>query len=168
MLGVLHRELAEFLTAERVVEQGGQNGPVARAFQRLLIGRYEQLAGLGITKGRGLAFVAFVLRALHALDRIVGHGVPVAEILEQRRQRRQPVPDGRAAQLSAIITELVAPGDDMRAGHVAEFLRLLDAGKQHEVLDRMFVGALGAGIADICEPFGLRGNIAQPLELRCG
>ena len=106
------------------------------------------------------------VRALHTLDRVMGNGVPVAEILKERRQRRQPVPYGRAAQDS--ISEIVAPGDYMCARNGPKFLRPLDACKPHEVLDGVFVGALGAGIADILEPLGLRRNIAQALELGGG
>jgi len=80
---------------------------------------------------RGFACVALHLRALHTLDRVVGHGILVAEILKQRRQRGQPVPDGCADQgpVAKPVTEIVAPGNDMCAGHVAEFFRPLDAGK---------------------------------------
>ena len=56
----------------------------------------------------------------------------------------------------------------MRAGHVAEFFRPLDAGKEHEVLDRVFVGAPGARVADILEPFDLGRHIGQALELGGG
>jgi hypothetical protein len=45
-----------------------------------------------VAKGRGLAFVAVHLGALYALDGIVGHGVPVAQIFKKRSQRRQAVP----------------------------------------------------------------------------
>jgi hypothetical protein len=47
-----------------------------------------------------------------------------------------------------------------------EFLRPLDAGKQHEVLDRVLVGALGVRIADILEPLDFRRNIGQTFEIR--
>ena len=86
-------------------------------------------------------------------DRVMADGVFFAQIFEQRRQRREPMPDrgtlgssfvGGGANFSAL--EIVAPGDDMRAGHRAEFFRAGDAGEANEITDRVFVGALGAGI----------------------
>ena len=63
----------------------------------------------------------------------MGDGVLVAEIFEQRRERRQPMPDGAAAK--PTVGQLVAPGDDVRAGYGAEFLRPAYAGEAHEVVD---------------------------------
>ena len=166
VLKIFHSELAQFLAPECVIEQGGQNGPVPHALHGVFVRGREQLARLRITKGRSFTFFAFVLRALHALDRIVGHGVPVAEILKQRGQRCQPVPDGRTAQ--DPICKIIAPGDHMRARHRPEFFRSLDAGKQHEILDRIFIGATGAGVADVCEPLDLGRDISEPLELGGG
>ena len=56
----------------------------------------------------------------------------------------------------------------MRAGHETEFFRAFDACKQHEVLDRVFVGALRAGIADILKPLGLGRHFRQMLKLGGG
>src|SRR5579862_366750 len=53
----------------------------------------------------------------------------------------------------------------MSAGHIAELLGPFDAGKQHKVLDRVFVSSLGGGIADILEPLGFGRNLGQALEL---
>ena len=84
-------------------------------------GRVEQLARLMIAERRRLAFAAFRLRPLDAFDRIMGDGVLLAEIFEQRGERREPVPDRAAAKPAP--RQLVAPGDDVRARHGAEFLR---------------------------------------------
>ncbi len=61
-------------------------------------GRVEQLARLVIAERRRLAFAAFRLRPLDAFDRVMGDGVLLAQIFEQRGERRQPVPDRRAAK----------------------------------------------------------------------
>ena len=96
----------------------------------------------------------------------MGDGVFFAEILEQRRQRREAMPDRGAAEPAP--REVVAPGDDMRAGHGAEFLRPDDAGEPHEIPDRVFVGAPGAAVADIGEPLDLGRHLGQPVKLGGG
>jgi hypothetical protein len=57
----------------------------------------------------------------------VREGVLLTEIFGQRGDRRQSVPDRRAAEVAP--TQLVASGDQMRACHDAEFLRATDAGE---------------------------------------
>ena len=89
---ILDLELAQLLAPQRVVEQRRQDGAVALALMVSVAGRREQLAGLMVADRRRLAFAAFGLRPLDAFDRVVGDGVLVAEIFEQRRQRRQAVP----------------------------------------------------------------------------
>jgi hypothetical protein len=96
----------------------------------------------------------------------VGHGVFLAEIFEQRRQRREPVPDRAAVELPP--REVVAPGDDMRAGHDAELLGPGDAGEAHKIPDRFFVGALGAGIGEIGEPLEFGRHLGQAVKLGGG
>jgi hypothetical protein len=61
--------------------------------------------------------------------------------------------------------QVIAPGDDVGAGHGAEFLKLGNAREPHEIADRVLVGAPGAGVADISEPFGLRLDVLQPVKL---
>ena len=79
-------------------KQRGQDGAVALALDRVVLRGIEQLARLVIAEGRGLAFAAFRLRPLDAFDRVMGDGVLVAQIFEQRGERGQPVPDGAAAK----------------------------------------------------------------------
>ena len=129
-------------------------------------GRGEQFARLMIADRRRLAFAALGPRPLDALDRIVGDGVLLAQIFEQRRERRQPVADRRAAEFAPA--QLVAPGDEMRARHGAKFLRTPDAGEAHEVLHRVFVGAAGVGVAEIGEPLDLGRHVGEVLKLGGG
>ena len=82
----------------------------------------------------------------------MGNGFFFAEIFEERRQCRVAMPDRGAAELAP--REVVAPGDDMCAGHGAEFLRLDNTGELHEIPDRILVRAPGAAIADTGEPLG--------------
>ena len=118
---ILHLELAQLLAPQRVEEQRGENGAVALALDRVVLRRIEQLARLVVAERRRLAFAALGPRPLDALDRVMGDGVLVAEIFEQRRERREAVPDGAAAKLAP--RQVVAPGDDMGARHGAKFLR---------------------------------------------
>jgi hypothetical protein len=80
------------------------------------------------------------------------------------------MPYSRAYQrlVVATLAKSFAPGDDMRPRHKAEFFGSLDAGKEHEVLDRIRVGALGVWIADVLEPFGLGRHVGEFLKLAGG
>lgn len=80
-----------------------------------------------------------VLRSLDAFNRVVGDGVPLAKIFEQRGERRQPVVDRVAAETA--LRQLVAPGNDVGTGDAAELLRAGDAGEAGEVAHRSLVGA---------------------------
>ena len=55
------------------------------------------------------------------------HSVAVAEIGIERRQGREPAPNGVVGQV--LPGEVVTPGDHMRAGHLAELFWLLQACK---------------------------------------
>ena len=116
---VLHLQLAQLLAPQGMEQQRREDGPIAFAAKTVIDRCIEQLASLVIAKGRRLAFAALHLRPLHAFDRVVGDGVLLAEIFEQRGERREPVPDGAAAE--AALRQLVTPSDDMDAGDGAEF-----------------------------------------------
>ena len=141
----------------------GENGAIALALDRVVLRRIEELARLVIAERRRLAFAALGLRPLDAFDRIMGDGVLVAQILEQRRQRREPVPDRAAAKPAP--RQVVAPGDDVGARHRAKFLRPDDAGEAHEIPHRVFVSAAGARVAEIGEPLDLGRHVRQPMKL---
>jgi len=96
----------------------------------------------------------------------VGHGVLLAQVLEQRRQRRQAMPYGHAAQ--GALHQVVAPSDNVRASHAAKFLGLHDAGELHEIPEGVFVGPAGGLVAEVGEPFDFGGNVGQALELLGG
>src|SRR5262245_28691678 len=119
-----------------------------------------------IAERRCLAFAALAPWSLSALDRIVGDGVFVGKIFEQRRERRQAMADRAAFELTT--GKVVAPSDNMRPGHNAKFLRPPDAGELHEILDCSLVSPAGAGVGDIGEPLKLRRDVREPLEFRGG
>jgi len=88
LLEVFDFQLAQFLAPQRVIEQGGQNRLVAERPQRRSRRRVQQLARLVVAERRGAAFETVVLRPLDAFHRIMGDRVFVAQIIEQRGQRR--------------------------------------------------------------------------------
>ena len=51
-LDIADPEPAEFLAADAVIEQGGEDGPIAHALERVVGRRFEQLAGLSIAERR--------------------------------------------------------------------------------------------------------------------
>src|SRR6185503_7259195 len=53
----------------------------------------------------------------------------------------------------------------VRACDGAELLRLLDANEAHECGHVVAIGAAGIVVFDVGEPFDLRGDVGQPLEL---
>ncbi|MBV9704205.1 MAG: hypothetical protein JO163_15855 [Methylobacteriaceae bacterium] len=93
-------QLASFLAAQGLEQQLRQDRTITLALDGILAGRREQLARLMIADRRRLAFAALGLRPLDAFGRIVGDGILLAEMLEQRGERRQTVSDGRAAELA--------------------------------------------------------------------
>jgi hypothetical protein len=147
-----------------VIEQGGEDGAVALALQRGDVRRVEQFAGLVVTQRRCLALVALDRRALHALDRIVRHGVALAQVLEEGGEGGEAVALGHAAK--STPRQIVAPGDDVGAGHGAELDGLPDAGEAHEVLQGVLVGASRRRAAEVGEPLQLGRNLGQALEGR--
>ena len=128
-----------------------------------------------ITNCRRFAFAALGPGPLDALDGVMGDGVFFAEIFEQRRQRREAMPNrgarrvpvfGGAADFAAL--EVFAPFDDVRAGDDPEFLGPGDAGEAHEIPDSVPVGALRAGIFEIAKPLDLRRDVREALKLGGG
>ena len=127
VLEIADLELAQLVAPQRVEQQRRQDRAVALGLERIGRRRRQQFARLVVADRRRLAFGGFRLRPLDPFDRIVGNGVPAAQIFEQRGQRREPVPDGAAAE--PALHQLVAPRDDVRARDGAKFLRPHNSGK---------------------------------------
>src|SRR5277367_6065201 len=64
-------------------------------------------------------------------------GLWVTAFFSQRYSNSEARPDRRAAEFASA--QLVAPGDQMCAGHDAEFLRTENACEAHKILHRVFV-----------------------------
>jgi hypothetical protein len=76
------------------------------------------------------------------------------------------MPDRRAAEIPP--GKIIAPGDDVGPGNGAEFFRVGNAGKAHEILYGVLVGAPGAGISNIGKPLDLRRHRRQMVKLGAG
>ena len=80
--------------------------PVAPALDGVRVGRCQQVARLVVADRRRLAFAAFGPRPLDAFDGVVGDGVLLAEIFEQRGRRRRivapPSPRRRSSSRQVI------------------------------------------------------------------
>ena len=103
---------AEFLAADAVIEQGGEDGAIAHALERILGRRIEKLAGLSVTQRRRRTFVGIGGWPLDPVDGIAGDGVMLAQVIEQRRECRELAADGGRGQLAGL--EMLALGDDVR------------------------------------------------------
>jgi len=104
-LDVAQAEEAQLLTADAVIEQGGEDCPIAHAFERIARRRIEQPPRLGVAKGRGAALIIIGGRPLDAVHGIAQDGIALTEIIEQRRQRGELAPDGgwpEGAQLQIL------------------------------------------------------------------
>jgi len=165
-LHVLHPDPAQLFAANAVIEQGGEDRPVAQAFQRIARRSIQQFPGLGVAEGRGAAFIIVRHRALDTIHRIASDGIALAEIVEQRRQGRELAPDTGGLQLPGF--HVLAPGDDMRAGHGAQQRGFFQPGKEREFGNVDPVGAAGFLVGDIREPFELGRNLSEVAVLgRC-
>jgi hypothetical protein len=90
----LAREAAQFFAAQPVVEEGGQDGAIAFAFQRVRRGRFQQRPDLAVAQRRRLAPIVIGLGALDPADRVVADGIGLAEVVEERGDRGEFSADG--------------------------------------------------------------------------
>jgi hypothetical protein len=86
-----------------VVEQGGQDCAIALVLEAVTTRRGEQFTSLVVTQRRRLSFAALTPWPLDAFDRVMGDGVFLAEVFEKGGERRQAMPDSRAAQPRARL-----------------------------------------------------------------
>jgi hypothetical protein len=97
MVKIPNLELAQLVTPERVVEKRRQDRAIALVLEALARRRGKELSCLVVPKRRRFALTAFRPRPLDPFDRVMGDGVLLAEVFEKGGERRQAMPDGRAA-----------------------------------------------------------------------
>ena len=163
---VLHLEGAEFRSAQAVVEKDGEDGSVAFPLEGRRVRSVEELAGLVVGNRRGLAFVGPFGGPLHAVDRVDGDGVLLAEVIEEVGERGELPANRRRGE--GLLFEGFPPGDDVGSIHHPELGELLDADELHELADVVPVGASRVGVRDVREPLRLGRNVGEPLKLSPG
>jgi len=146
-----------------VEQQRRENGAVALALDRIGRRRVQQLARLVVAEGRRLAFAAFRPRPFDALHRVVGDGVLLTQMFEQRHERGKPVSDRGPAKRAPH--QDIPPRDDVSARHPVKLLGPGDAGEAHEVADCVLIGAASARVAKIGEPLALGRHGGELVEI---
>ena len=147
-----------------MVEQQGEEGAIAQGLQIVAGGELQEVPRLRIPERRRLALVAFDLGPFHALDRIRRHRILIAEVFKQGGEGGQLAPDRRAGELAPL--EVLAPGEDMRAGDEPQFRRRGDADEGHELLQVIAVRAARVGIVDVRKPLGRRRHLGELVKFR--
>ena len=147
-----------------MVEEDGEDGAIAFAFEGGGIGGGEERAGLVVGDGRRFALIRAFRRPLYAVSGIDGGGVAGAEVIEEGTDGGEFAPDGGRAEL--LPFEILAPGDDVGAGHRAQFDMILDAEELNELADVLAVGEAGVAVGEVGEPLGFGGHLGELAELR--
>ncbi|KPY16177.1 hypothetical protein ALP22_200055 [Pseudomonas coronafaciens pv. porri] len=89
LLQISGLQLRRFLSTQTVVQQYGQDCPVAQTLESFGVRSIEQLLGLVITEGWSFAFIALDARPLDAMHGVAaGDCVVFQEMIEQAGQRR--------------------------------------------------------------------------------
>ena len=150
-----------------MVEEDGQEGPVAPGQEALLLRRAEEPPCLGIGERRCAAFV----RVLHpgppdARDGVLMDGVLVAEVAEEGGDGRELPPPGRRPETALL--EHLPPGDDVGPADAGELAEAADPEQRHELPDIAPVRPPGVRVVDVGEPLGRRRHVGQLLELGRG
>lgn len=162
-LDVPDLQLAQLFPPDAVIEEHGQDRPVALALQRPGRRGLQQPQRLLVSERRRCPLAVHRGRAPDAQHRIMQHGMAVTEIIIQGGQGREFTPDGVVGQAPAL--QVIAPGEDMRPGHLPQLLGAADAGKGEKLPDIPLVILTSIAVAQIGEPFGFRGDGGQSLEL---
>ena len=163
LVEIFHAQFGEFLAAQRMEQQHGQDGAVPFSLERAGRRCREQRARLRIAQRRRLAFQGVDGRALHAFHRVVQHGVAVAQVIEQGGEGRQLAADGGAGE--HLPFQVGAPGQDMGAGNAAKLLRFDNPGEAHEAVQVVLVSAPRLGTVQIGKPLGFGRHVGQAGEL---
>jgi len=87
-LHVADAQIAKFLAADAMVEQGSQYRAIPHTLQRVRGRDLQQLPRLRVAQGRCAAFIIICHWSFHTIDRIAGDSIALAEIIEKRGDRR--------------------------------------------------------------------------------
>ena len=166
LVEILDQELSELLAAQRVKQQYGEDGPVALALEGAGGRRIQQRPGLRVAECRRLAFERVDGRSFYALNRVVVHGIALAQVIIERGQGGELAPDGGAGE--ALLFQVGAPGQNVAARDGTEFLGLNNAGERHEGAQVVLIRPPGLVAVEVGKPLGFRRHSGQSRELgRC-
>ena len=127
-------EARDLVAAESVVEEDGEECPVAPRLEAAPLRSAEQPACLGVGERRCPAFVRVLHPGpLHARDRILVDGVGVTEVAEERGHGREFPGPGRRAETALL--EHLPPGDDVGTPDEGELAEAADPEHRHELPD---------------------------------
>ena len=90
----------------------------------------------------------------------------VAEIIIERRQGREFALDGVVGQ--PLPVQMIAPGEDMRSGHLSQLHGAANAGTGEKLRDVPLIILPGVAVARIGEPLRFRGDGGQRRALSVG
>ncbi len=162
-LQVVGVQLRRFFAAQAVVQQHGQDGPIAQPLERFGVRSIEQLLGLVIAEGRGLAFVGLNPGPFDAVHRVAaGDRIVFQQVIEEAGQRGQFSADRSPGQ--AAVFQIGAPGQDVRAGHHAKLIGRSQTDKTAEVFQVILVGSSCPRIVQVGEPLDCSGYPGQILK----
>ena len=126
------READGLVAAEPVVEEDGEDGPVAPRQEAVALRSAEKPACLGVGERRRAAFGGvFHPGPPDARDGVLEGGVGVTEVAEERGDGRELPPPGRRTETARL--EHLPPGDDVGAAHARELAEAADPEHRHEL-----------------------------------
>src|SRR6202035_5017894 len=146
-----------------MIEQGGEYRAIPYTLQRVRGRGLQKAPHLRITKSRRAALIIIGGRPLDAVHWIAEDGIALAEVIEQRRKRRELAADARWSETPSL--HFLAPGDHMRPRDGAQRAVIFQIGEGDELRDIDLVGASRFGVGDVGEPFQFRRNIGKLPEL---
>ena len=112
---VLHPQTTEFFAPDTVIQQCSQDGPISDALERARGRRFQQFASLHVAERLRAAFVPVGHWPFHSVHRIAGDSVAFAEVIEERRERRELAPNRGRRQTASF--HVLAPGNNMRTAY---------------------------------------------------
>ena len=150
----------EFFAPQPVVEQQGEEGAIAQGLQIVAGGELQEMPRLGIPERRRLAFVAFDLGPLHALDRIRRHRVLIAQDIQRGRRGRRacaapsmPASSRRSRSLRQART--CARVTSRSSSGAAMPMKVMNS------LQVVVVRPAGVRVVDVRKPLGRRRHLGE-------
>ena len=158
-------EADNLVAPEAVVEEDGEERPVASGQEALPLRSAEEPPGLGVGERRRAAFGRVPdARPFDARYRILGGGVGVAEVAEERRDGRELPAPGRRPEAPRL--EHLPPSDHVGTADAGELVEAADPEHRHELPHIPPVRAPRVRVVDVRQPLRSRGHLGELRDLR--